>query len=152
MKQAPTKGTTKNAFGAIPYFRVNDDILAKALAVVPIIKPTKPLLMMAASLLKSLGAEGFVSEATIDAAGSITSSKGCAITGVKAEGGSLSFDRQDETLPFPIPDNARAILPIAPDVLALSQYTLKVTGLKDANYAISINGAPSSPTVMTRPG
>ena len=52
-----------------------------------------------------------------------------------------SFDRLDECLPFPIPDNARTVLPIAPDVLGLSQYTLTVTGLKDGDYTLSINGA-----------
>jgi hypothetical protein len=98
-------------------------------------------LMMAAALLKALGAEGFVSEATLDARGAVNSSKGCKITNVKADGGTLSFDRLDETLPFPIPDNARVILPIAPDVLELSQYTLKVTGLKGGDYMLSINGA-----------
>ena len=98
-------------------------------------------LMMAAALLKALGAEGFVSEATLDAAGNVTAAKGCAITDAKAEGGTLSFDRLDETLPFPIPDNARVILPIAPDVLDLSKYTLKVTGLKGADYTLTINGA-----------
>lgn len=98
-------------------------------------------LMMSAALLKALGAEGFVSEATLDAAGIVTSAKGCAITNTKADGGTLSFDRLDESLPFPIPDNARAILPIAPDVLELSRYTLKVTGLRDGDYALTINGA-----------
>lgn len=98
-------------------------------------------LMMAASLLKQLGAEGFVSEAALDAAGTVTSAKGCAITNAKAEGGTLSFDRLDETLPFPIPENARAVLPLAPDVLDLSKYLLKVTGLKEGNYTLTINGA-----------
>ncbi len=98
-------------------------------------------LMMAASLLKGLGAEGFVSEATLDAAGTVTAAKGCAITNAKADGGALSFDRLDETLPFPIPDNARVILPIAPDVLDLSKYTLRVAGLKGADYTLTINGS-----------
>lgn len=98
-------------------------------------------LMMAAALLKGLGAKGFVSEATLDAAGTVTAAKGCAITNAKADGDTLSFDRLDETLPFPIPDNARVILPIAPDVLDLSTYTLKVTGLKGADYTLTINGA-----------
>ena len=98
-------------------------------------------LMMAAALLKALGAEGFVSDATLDAAGTVTSAKGCAITNAKADGGTLSFDRLDETLPFPIPDKARVILSIAPDVLDLSKYTLKVTGLKEADYTLTINGA-----------
>lgn len=98
-------------------------------------------LMMAAALLKALGAEGFVSDARLDAAGTVTASKGCAITNVKADAGTLSFDRLDEALPFPIPDNARVVLPIAPDVLALSKYTLRVTGLKAADYTLTINGA-----------
>jgi lysophospholipase L1-like esterase len=98
-------------------------------------------LMMAASLLKGLGADGFVSEATLDAAGTVTAATGCAITGVKADDGTLSFDRLDESLPFPIPDNARVILPLAPDVLDLSRYALRVTGLKGADYALTINGA-----------
>jgi hypothetical protein len=82
-----------------------------------------------------------VSEATLDAAGTVTATKGCAITNVKADGGALSFDRLDEALPFPIPENARVILPIDPDVLDLSKYTLRVTGLKGADYALTINGA-----------
>jgi len=101
-------------------------------------------LMMAASLLKALGAEGFVSSATVDAAGSKTEAKGCAITDLKADGGAVAFDRLDECLPFPIPDDARAVLPLAPDVAALSQYTLKVTGLKDGDYILKINGVVSA--------
>jgi lysophospholipase L1-like esterase len=99
-------------------------------------------LMMTAALLKALGAEKFVSSATLDAAGTATEAKGCAITGGKADGGGVAFDRLDECLPFPIPDDARAVLPLAPDVLELSQYTLKVTGLKDGDYALKINGVP----------
>jgi len=99
-------------------------------------------LMMAAALLKALGADGFVSEATVDASGKVTEAKGCAVTDVKAKDGGLTFDRVDERLPFPIPDNARVVLPITPDVLALSQYTLKVSGLKDGDYRLRLNGVP----------
>lgn len=100
-------------------------------------------LMMAAALLKGLGADGFVSSATVDAAGKVTEAKGCAVTNLRATDGGLSFDRLDERLPFPIPDNARAVLPLAPDVLALSQYTLKIPGLKDGDYRMSLNGISS---------
>ena len=55
----------------------------------------------------------------------------------------VSFDRLDECLPFPIPDDARVVLPLAPDVLALSQYTLAVKGLKDGDYVLKIGGAAS---------
>ncbi|HTK78134.1 MAG TPA: GDSL-type esterase/lipase family protein [Gemmataceae bacterium] len=102
-------------------------------------------LMMAAALLKDLGAEAFVSSVTVDAAGKLVEAKGCSVTEIKsAPGGGVSFDRLDECLPFPIPDNARTVVPIAPDVLALSRYTLKVTGLKAGDYRVIINQVPSS--------
>jgi lysophospholipase L1-like esterase len=98
-------------------------------------------LMMAAALLKALGADGFVSSATVDTAGRTPETKGCAVTDVKAENGGVAFDRLDERLPFPVPDNARAVLPLAPDVLTLSRYTLTVSGLKAGDYELRINGA-----------
>ena len=100
-------------------------------------------LMMAAVLLKALGANGFVSSAEVGADGK-ADAKGCAVTDVKAENGGVAFDRLDECLPFPIPDEARAVLAIAPEVAELSQYTLKVSGLKDGNYAVKINGVTAA--------
>lgn len=102
-------------------------------------------LMMAAALLKELGAEPFVSSAVLDAAGAVKEAKGCKIEAIKTEGGKLSFSRLDECLPFPIPDDARAVLPLYPAIADLSQYMLKVTGLKEGNYALKVNG-----TAMTR--
>ncbi len=97
-------------------------------------------LMMAAALLKALGADGFVSSLAIDAAGKVTEAKGCKVDGAKAEGGKIEFDRLDERLGFPIPDDARSVVSFCPAILDLSQYTLKMTGLKDGNYAMKING------------
>jgi hypothetical protein len=101
-------------------------------------------LMMAAALLKALGADGAVSSVTLDAAGKVAESKGCKVDAVSADGVKLVFDRLDERLPFPIPDDARAIVAFDPTVLELSQYLLKVTGLKDGNYALKINGVPAA--------
>ncbi len=99
-------------------------------------------LMMAAALLKDLGAEPFVSSATLDADGKLVDAKGCTVTDTKAADGTLSFDRLDKCLPFPIPDEARQVLPLYPTILDMSQYTLKVTGLKGDNYLLKINGVP----------
>jgi len=99
-------------------------------------------LMMAAALLKDLGADGFVSSATVEASGRLSDSKGCTIDNVKAVDGKIEFDRLDAQLPFPIPDEARQVVAFDPTILALSQYTLKVTGLKDGNYALKIGGVP----------
>jgi len=101
-------------------------------------------LMMAAALLKALGADGFVSSATVDASGKVTEAKGCKVEAVEAKDGKLSFDRLDERLPFPIPDEARAIVGFYPVVLEMSQYTLKVSGLKGSQYQLKINGIPTA--------
>ncbi|MDD4890555.1 MAG: GDSL-type esterase/lipase family protein [Phycisphaerae bacterium] len=97
-------------------------------------------LMMAAALLKGLGADGAVSSVTLDAAGKVTDSKGCKVDAATADGGKIAFDRLDERLPFPIPDDARTMLAFYPVILDLSQYTLKVTGLKEGSYTLTING------------
>jgi lysophospholipase L1-like esterase len=101
-------------------------------------------LMMAAALLKELGADGFVSSATLTGAGKLVEAKGCKIEGIKAEDGKISFERTDERLPFPIPDEARGVLALYPTILDLSQYTLKVTDLKAGNYAVKIDGIPTA--------
>jgi lysophospholipase L1-like esterase len=97
-------------------------------------------LTMAAALLKELGADPFVSSATIEATGKLVDAKGCVVDEVKAEAGKLTFDRLDERLPFPIPDEARPVLPLYPTILELSQYTLKVTGLTGEHYTLKVNG------------
>lgn len=101
-------------------------------------------LMMAAALLKDLGADSFVSSATIDAGGERVEAKGCKIDDVKADGGKIEFDRLDERLPFPIPDEARQVVAFYPAILDLSQYTLKVTGLTGSSYSLKINGIPTA--------
>jgi lysophospholipase L1-like esterase len=98
-------------------------------------------LMMAAALLKALGAEPFVSSATIDVKAGPGEAKGCTVDDCTLERRSAAFDRLDERLPFPIPDDARQVLAIDPDVLALSKYTLTVTGLEPGKYALKIDGA-----------
>jgi len=101
-------------------------------------------LMMAAALLKGLGAEGFVSSATVDAAGQLAEARGCKVDDIRTEGSKLSFDRLDECLPFPIPDDAREVLALDPTILELSRYMLKVTGLKGGRYELKINGVPAA--------
>ena len=97
-------------------------------------------LMMAAALLKDLGADGSVSTAIVDAQVEKNKAVGCVIMNWKAADGSLAFDRLDECVPFPIPDEARSVLAIAPDVFALSNYTLCVTNLKEGIYSLKIDG------------
>jgi lysophospholipase L1-like esterase len=104
-------------------------------------------LMMAAALLKDLGADGWVSDVQVqmNSGGVMENVVGrCKLDNEKFEGGMLSFDRLDESIPFPIPDEARAVLPLAPAVLELSQCTFAVRGAdlawKADRLALSIDG------------
>jgi lysophospholipase L1-like esterase len=95
-------------------------------------------LMMAAALLKELGAEGFVSSVTVNAANKQVEAKGCVVEDLRTSDAGVSFDRLDECSPFPIPDDAKQVLALYPTILNLSRYTLKVTGLKDGSYNLKV--------------
>lgn len=99
-------------------------------------------LMMAASLLKQLGTEGFVSSVSINADGMNPTAKGCTVTAISTDNGTLAFERLDERLPFPVPADAAEIMPMAPEVLNLSQYTLQVNNLNAGNYEVRLNQIP----------
>ncbi|HVS33972.1 MAG TPA: GDSL-type esterase/lipase family protein [Gemmataceae bacterium] len=100
-------------------------------------------LMMAAALLSDLGADGFVSSACVECnqgAKPVCDARGCTLDGVRVEGGGVAFDRLDDSIPFPIPDEARSVLPLAPTVLQLSDCSLAVGGLKGDRFTVSIDG------------
>ena len=97
-------------------------------------------LMMAAALLKELGADGFVSSVSLDSNGKLLEAKDCEVEQIKAAGGKIEFDRLDQRLPLPVPDEARAVVAFYPTILELSQYMLRVTGLNSGTYTLKING------------
>lgn len=98
---------------------------------------------MAATILEGLKADGEVSTATIQAAGKVVEAKHCKITDVKAKDGKLSFTRLDESGPWPIQSSAKRTLEVLPSELKLSQYILKVEGLADGDYNVTIEGKPA---------
>ena len=97
-------------------------------------------LTMAAALLKDLGAETFISSGMLNASGQVTESKGCRIDNVQVSGGTLQFDRLDESSPFPIADQTAAVMPLYPVIADLSDYTLKVVDLKPGRHQLKSNG------------
>jgi lysophospholipase L1-like esterase len=101
-------------------------------------------LLMAEALLKSWNAPAEVSSAAIDAAGPrVVSASGAVISGLKREGGGLSWVEADAALPMPF-DRKDAALALAVQssdfVEAMDQQPLKVSGLEAARYALSIDG------------
>ena len=97
--------------------------------------------IMAWAVLKGLGATALVSRAEIDgAAGKVIASEGCQVTNLKAEPGTVAFDRVDVALPMPIDPKAEPALKLAPILQDLNQYELKVAGLPAGDYQLSIDG------------
>jgi len=100
-------------------------------------------LIMAAIILQGLHAPDLVSSATLDAAhGSTTSTDGCAITWQNAPPGVVQFQRKDNALPWPLPPETDLALKIPgfDPATTLNRYELKVTGLKEASYKLSVDG------------
>jgi hypothetical protein len=98
---------------------------------------------MAAVILKALRAPDLVSSATLDAArGTTLSTQSCTITWQSAPDGVIQFQRKDEALPWPVPPESDLGLRIPgfDPATTLNRYELKVTGLKEATYTLSIDG------------
>jgi lysophospholipase L1-like esterase len=99
--------------------------------------------IMAALILQGLHAPDLVSSATLDAAARTTvSAQGCAITWQDAAPGVIQFERKDEALPWPVPPEADLALKIPgfDPATTLNRYELKISGLKEPSYQLSIDG------------
>jgi lysophospholipase L1-like esterase len=97
--------------------------------------------LMAASILKGLNFPTQVSSAEIDLAAGPKAlvTKNCKVTHLAAKDGGVTFQRQDEALPF-FPPEAAPILKWAPILEELNQYGLKVAGLDKGNYEVRVGG------------
>jgi len=104
--------------------------------------------VMAWAILKALGATPMVSRAEIDCAAKKSSTSQCEISNLKVAvaDGSVSFDRLDEALPMPIDPRAEASLKLAPVLEELDRYELRINGLPEGNYELSIDGESATKT------
>lgn len=100
--------------------------------------------LMASIILKQLKAPALVSSAELavseDQQGKLVSATQCAVSNVKFEKGTLSFDRADDCLPMPIDERAMAALKLAPVLDDVNRYELRVAGLKEDLYDVLIDG------------
>jgi lysophospholipase L1-like esterase len=99
---------------------------------------------MATVILEGLKADTAVSSATISADGKLVDAKRCRITDLTAKDGKLSFTRLDQCSTWPIQPVAKRAVELLPDVVNVSQYLLKVTGLPEGEYHVTINGKPAA--------
>lgn len=63
----------------------------------------------------------------------------CGVTNLKLEANGLSFDRADQAFPF-FPKDAEGILRWTPVLEDLNEYRLRVIGLADGKYDLSLDG------------
>lgn len=101
--------------------------------------------LMAAIILKKLNAPALVSRLELQVSnggtGKVVGSEKCVAGNFKIDGGTISFDRTDDSLPMPVDPRALNALKLAPVLTDLNRYELKVTGLKEDRYEISIDDA-----------
>ena len=81
-----------------------------------------------------------VSSADVDYAAKRSRPHQCQILNLKIVDGALSFDRLDEALPMPIDPRAETSLKLAPVLEDLDRYELRISGLPEATYELSIDG------------
>ena len=97
-------------------------------------------LLMAHTILVGLHAPAIVSDVEIDAAGKKAKPTDCIIEELNVTSDGLSFQRKDKALPMPIQADWRPILPYVNELKDLNYYGLKVTGLSNGKYALTIDG------------
>ena len=98
-------------------------------------------LLMAHTILVGLHAPAVVSDLDIDAAAKkVAKETNCKADKIEGGPDGVSFERTDNALPMPVQKDWRGILPYVDDLKDLNYYGLKVAGLKEGKYALSIDG------------
>jgi lysophospholipase L1-like esterase len=108
--------------------------------------------VMAYLFLKAQGlSDQPVAEIGIDAAGKLTKSVNCRISGISASASGLHFDYLASSLPFPVdtvprlwenPHRQSEALDVLPFYTEFNREILQVTGLKDGAYEVRMDGRP----------
>jgi lysophospholipase L1-like esterase len=151
---APLKGLAeKHGAAFVDQYAVTRAALEKMEADDPKAQKAKPFgdgfhtsspggLLMAHAILTGLKAPAVVSDVSIapSGLGQITAADGCKVIDVKWAEDRVAFTRTDEALPLPVQKDWLSMLPYTNDLKDLNYYGLTVKGLKDGDYAVSIDG------------
>ncbi len=100
-------------------------------------------LVMAYLFLKEQGLPPTVADLAIDAArAKIVKQDNCSVSALAVKGGEVSFTCLSNALPFPIDPKHEKVLELVPFSDDLNQELLKVSGLPEGRYRLSIDGCP----------
>jgi lysophospholipase L1-like esterase len=98
-------------------------------------------LVMAWGVLSGLRADPLVSEVTIDPRGSGNArTRRAEVKDLAVRDGVITFTREDQCLPLPLPAEAPVVLPHAPILQELSQHMLRVVAPTARSYELRIDG------------
>lgn len=97
-------------------------------------------MLMAHAILTGLKAPALVSSAKIDTREKKADTTACKVADLTVTDEGVSFTRLDEALPWPIQKDWRPMLPYTNQLKDLNDYGLSVTGLKDGDYTVAIDG------------
>ena len=98
-------------------------------------------LLMAHTILVGLHAPAVVSDLDIDAAAKkVAKETNCKADKIEGGAEGVSFERTDKALPMPVGKDWRGILPYVEHLKDLNYFGLKVAGLKEGKYELSIDG------------
>ncbi|TYR37755.1 cellulase family glycosylhydrolase [Sphingobacterium phlebotomi] len=96
--------------------------------------------IMAYQFLKSTDAPEYVSAIALEA-GKLTNVRYAEVSELSVTEEIIQFKIQEESLPFPVPPNAEQALSLVPFSEEFNKQMLKISGLSDGKYSISIDGA-----------
>ncbi|MFM9961160.1 MAG: SGNH/GDSL hydrolase family protein [Planctomycetaceae bacterium] len=97
-------------------------------------------MMMAHAILTALKAPALVSDVSVDAATKATKTQACTVSNASVAVDEVEFDRLDESLPLPVQKDWVTLLPYLNDLKDLNWFGLKVAGLAEGNYKLTIDG------------
>lgn len=96
-------------------------------------------MIMAYQFLKSTDARPLVSSIVIDG-GNLKDNKYCKVEDLKTGGGEISFRVKEESLPLPVPAEAKNALTLVPFTQDFNRQMLQVSSLPAGTYTLSIDG------------
>jgi lysophospholipase L1-like esterase len=97
-------------------------------------------LLMAHTILVGLKAPAVVSDVTIDAPGGKAKGSHCTVKDLTVGAHGVTFERTDEAIPIPVQPDWRGLLPFIGQLKDFNYYGLKVTGLDQGKYGLTIDG------------